>query len=296
MHRDVTEAAVSTPQATDGTTGTAAVPPARTRHRRPRTRRLAGGLRNIAALWLFAALVVAWWVWSADSTSTFFPPLKDIVHRLYELWITGDAKKNLASSLQNFALGYLIAGLAGVALGTLLWMIRSARDAISPFLYFLYVLPAPVLIPAAMTIFGIGSAMKVVIIAFAAVWPTLLNTLDGMRGVDPLKIDTARVLGLSGFRVVRSVVLPAAFPQIVAGLRNSLQVAIILMVVSELVASTSGIGFFILNAQQSFAFVDMWTGIIVLALIGSVLNLLFVLIESQVLFWHYGARATDEKG
>jgi ABC-type nitrate/sulfonate/bicarbonate transport system permease component len=68
------------------------------------------------------------------------------------------------------------------------------------------------------------------------------------------------------------------------------------MVVSELVASTSGIGFFILNAQQSFAFVDMWTGIIVLAVIGSVLNLLFVVVENRVLFWHYGARATEEKG
>jgi sulfonate transport system permease protein len=290
MRRDATEA-ISPPA-----TGGPAAPAGRTPPPRPRAGRLVGGLRRLAALWLFAVLFAVWWVWSADSTSTFFPPLKDIVDRLIELWITGDAKENLASSLQNFAFGYVIAGLAGVAGGTLLWMIRSAREAVSPFLYFLYVLPAPVLIPAAMTIFGIGSAMKVSIIAFAAVWPTLLNTLDGMRGVDPLKIDTARVLGMSGVRVVRSVVLPAALPQIVAGLRNSLQVAIILMVVSELVASTSGIGFFILNAQQSFAFVDMWTGIIVLALIGSVLNLLFVLIESQVLFWHYGARATEGKG
>jgi ABC-type nitrate/sulfonate/bicarbonate transport system permease component len=257
---------------------------------------LTRGLRRLAMLWLFAVLVVVWWVWSAGSSSPFFPPLQEIVHRLYDLWVVGDARKHLASSLQNFTFGYAIAGLAGVGLGALLWMLGSAREAISPFMYFLYVLPAPVLIPAAMTIFGIGAAMKVVIIAFAAVWPTLLNTLDGMRGVDPLKLDTARVLGMSGFRVVRSVVLPAALPQIVAGLRNSLQVAIILMVVSELVASTSGIGYFILNAQQSFSFVDMWTGIIVLALIGSVLNLLFVAIEDRVLFWHYGARATEEKG
>jgi sulfonate transport system permease protein len=257
---------------------------------------LVRALRQIAMLWLFVVLGVVWWFWSADSASPFFPPLKDIAKQLYELWIVGDAKKHLASSLQNFAFGYAIAGLAGVGIGAVLWMARWARDAVSPFLYFLYVLPAPVLIPAAMTIFGIGSAMKVVIIAFAAVWPTLLNTLDGMRGVDPLKLDTARVLGMSGGRVVRSVVLPAALPQIVAGLRNSLQVAIILMVVSELVASTSGIGFFILNAQQSFAFVDMWTGIIVLAVIGSALNLLFVVVENRVLFWHYGARATEEKG
>jgi sulfonate transport system permease protein len=256
---------------------------------------LTRGLRGLAALWLFAALVALWWVWSAGSSSFYFPPLRTIVTRLHDLWIVGDAKRQLASSLQNFAFGYAIAGLAGVGIGALLWSVRSLKETVSPFLYFLYVLPAPVLIPAVMTIFGIGAAMKVVIIAFAAVWPTLLNTLDGMQGVDPVKLDTARVLGIPGRRVVRSVVLPAALPQIVAGLRNSLQVSVILMVVSEMVASTSGIGYFILVAQQSFAIVDMWTGIIVLAVIGSALNLLFVVIENRVLHWHYGARATGER-
>jgi ABC-type nitrate/sulfonate/bicarbonate transport system permease component len=252
-------------------------------------------LRDLAALWLFAALVALWWVWSAGSTSLFFPPLQSILGKLYDLWIVGDAKGQLASSLENFALGYAIAGIAGIGIGALLWSVRWLKEPISPFLYFLYVLPAPVLIPAVMTIFGIGITMKVAIIAFAAVWPTLLNTLDGMQSVDPLKLDTARALGISGARVVRSVVLPAALPQIVAGLRNSLQVSVILMVVSEMVASTSGIGFFILNAQQSFAIVDMWTGIIVLAVIGSALNLLFVVIENRVLHWHYGARTTGER-
>ncbi len=226
--------------------------------------------RAIAGLWLFAVLAVVWWVWSG-------------------------AKSQLVSSLAHFAFGYAIAGIAGIGLGALLWSLRAVREATSPFVYFLYVLPTPVLVPAIMTIFGIGFTMKVVIIAFAAIWPTLLNTLDGMKGVDPIKLDTARVLGVSGPGTVRRVVLPAAMPQIVAGLRNSLQVAIILMVVSEIVASTGGIGFFILYAQQSVAFVDMWTGIIVLALIGSALNLLFVLAEHRVLHWYYGARATQEK-
>jgi ABC-type nitrate/sulfonate/bicarbonate transport system permease component len=198
-------------------------------------------------------------------------------------------------SLEHFAFGYLIAAVAGIGIGALLWSMRWVRDATSPFIYFLYVLPTPVLIPAIMTIFGIGFTMKVVIIAFAAVWPTLLNTVDGMKSVDPVKLDSARVLGLSGPRTARSVVLPAAMPQIMAGLRSSLQVSIILMVVSEMVASTGGIGYFILNAQQSFSIVDMWTGIIVLAVIGSALNLIFVLIENRVLHWHYGARATEAK-
>jgi sulfonate transport system permease protein len=251
--------------------------------------------RAVVGLWLFAVLALIWWVLSAHSTSPGFPPLETILRRFYELWIVGSAKAQLASSLEHFAVGYAIASVAGIGTGALLWSLRTLRDATSPFVYFLYVLPTPVIVPAVMTIFGIGFTMKVVIIAFAAVWPTLLNTLDGMKGVDPVKLDSARVLGLSGPRTVWSVVLPTAGPQIVAGLRSSLQVSIILMVVSEIVASTGGIGYFIINAQQSFSFVDMWTGIIMLALIGSALNLIFVLAEHRVLRWHYGARATGER-
>jgi ABC-type nitrate/sulfonate/bicarbonate transport system permease component len=89
------------------------------------------------------------------------------------------------------------------------------------------------------------------------------------------------------------VVLPAAAPQIVAGLRNSLQVAIILMVVSEWVASSDGIGYYIVTAQQAFDYVGMWSGIIVLAIIGIIANLLFVAAENRALHWHYGARAVE---
>jgi sulfonate transport system permease protein len=133
----------------------------------------------------------------------------------------------------------------------------------------------------------------VVLIAFAALWPTLLNTLDGMRGVDAVKLDTSKVLGLSWTRNVFQVVMPAASPQIVAGLRNSLQVAIILMVVSEWEASSDGIGYYLSNAQQSFDYTGMWSGIIVLAIIGIVANLLFVAAENRVLHWHYGQRAVE---
>lgn len=136
--------------------------------------------------------------------------------------------------------------------------------------------------------------MTIAVIVLASVWPTLLNTVAGMRGVDPLQLGTARVLHMSPLRTVRSVVLPAALPQIMAGLRNSLQISIIMMVVSELVASTSGIGF-ILDAQQRFAITDMWTGIIVLAVVGSLLTLVFVAVERLVLGWYIGARAVEGK-
>lgn len=249
--------------------------------------------RALTRLWLPVALVAAWWVWSAGSTSLYFPPLPKILTALWTQWAAGPARTQLGSSLEHLVAGYALACLLGVGFGALLWSLRHVRDAISPYLYFLYVLPAPVLVPAAMTLFGLGFTMKVVLIAFAAMWPTLLNTLDGMRGVDPVALDTARALGVPPARRVLSVVLRAASPQIAAGLRNSLQVAIILMVVSEWIASTDGIGYYIVNSQESFDYTGMWSGIIVLAVIGTAANLLFVAAENRVLHWHYGARAVE---
>jgi ABC-type nitrate/sulfonate/bicarbonate transport system permease component len=264
----------------------------------PRYLRLPGQAAGLAArgltrCWLFVVLAVVWWTWSAGSKSLYFPPLSTIAATLWTQWVTGPARAELASSLEHLLAGYAIAAVAGIGLGALLWSARYAREATQPYLYFLYVLPAPVLVPAAMTLFGIGFTMKVVLIAFAALWPTLLNTLDGMRGVDEVKLDTSRVLGLGPLRNVVQVVLPAAAPQIVAGLRNSLQVAIILMVVSEWEASSDGIGFYIVNAQQSFDYPGMWSGIIVLAIIGTVANLIFVATENRVMHWYYGARAVE---
>lgn len=257
----------------------------------PRSLALTG--RALTRVWLPVVAVAAWWVSSAGSTSLYFPPLSSILRALWTQWGAGPARAQLTSSLEHLIVGYVLACLLGVGFGALLWSLRYVRDATAPYLYFLYVLPAPVLVPAAMALFGIGFTMKVVLIAFAAMWPTLLNTLDGMRGVDPLALDTSRALGVPPVRRVFSVVLRAASPQIVAGLRNSLQVAIILMVVSEWVASTDGIGYYIVNAQQSFDYVGMWSGIIVLAIIGTVANLLFVAAENRVLHWHYGARAVE---
>jgi sulfonate transport system permease protein len=249
--------------------------------------------RGLTRVWLFAAGAAGWWFWSAGSKSLYFPPLSAILRAVWTQWVTGPARAQLASSLEHLVVGYAIAAVVGIGLGALLWSARYAREATEPYLYFVYVLPAPVLVPAAMALFGIGFTMKVVLIAFAALWPTLLNTLDGMRGVDQVKLDTSRVLGLGRLRHLFEVVLPAAGPQIVAGLRNSLQVAIILMVVSEWQASTDGIGYYIVNAQESFDYPGVWSGIIVLAVIGTVANLIFVAAENRALHWHYGARAGE---
>lgn len=267
---------------------TSAIPAVRVGRGRTRMRRV---LSALVPLWLPIALIAVWWIASENSTSPFFPPLSDILVETWNQWVVFGAWTNAVSSLRNLLIGYLFGTLIGIIGGSLLWRLRLLRTAANPLIYFLYVLPAPALLPAMIAIFGIGDLRQVALIALGSIWPTLLNTLDGMRGIDTVKFDTAKALRLGGVRTFRKLVLPGAAPQIAAGLRASLTVAIVLMVVSEMVAARSGIGFFILQSQAEFAIKKMWTGILVLALIGTVLNYLFVFAERRVLRWYYRSRA-----
>ncbi|TAJ48589.1 MAG: ABC transporter permease [Herbiconiux sp.] len=257
-----------------------------------RVRSRGARVRNVLlAIWLPIALLVIWWFASASSTSPFFPPLSRILEEFWAQWIVGPASMQLGSSLRNLALGYLGGALIGIVFGTLLWRFPPVRHVSNPLIYFLYVLPAPALLPAMIALFGIGELRQIALISFGAIWPTLLNTLDGMRGLDQVKFDTARAMKLSPLRQLFSLVLPGASPQIAAGLRASLQTSIILMVVTEMVAAKQGIGYFILQAQTVFAITSMWTGILMLAIIGTAANYLFVGVERIVLRWYYRSRA-----
>jgi sulfonate transport system permease protein len=241
-------------------------------------------------VWLPVTLIALWWYGSAGSYDPYFPALQTIVTRLTDIWFWEGVQVNLLPSLGHLAVGYFLAAVVGIGVGALLWRLPPLATALHPVMYFLYVLPSPALLPAVMLVFGLGTAMKVWIIFFTAVWPILLNTVDGLRGTDSVKLDLARSMNLTTLQTLRLVVIPSASPQIFAGLRTGLQFGIILMVVSEFAAATEGIGYFILYAQQTFRITDMWTGILVLGVVGSILNFLFLRLERRVLRWHYRAR------
>jgi ABC-type nitrate/sulfonate/bicarbonate transport system permease component len=236
------------------------------------------------------ALLVVWGVWSAQAQTFYFPPLTDILEQFRETWLFERFGSDVLPSLARLGAGYSLAVVAGVVAGIPLGLSRTARRAASPLVEFLRAIPPPALLPPAIVLIGIGDTMKVLIIAFVCVWPVLLNTIDGITGIDPTLNDTARVYGVRGADRLRRIVLPAASPQIFAGMRTSLSLAVILMVISEMVASTNGIGFFVLESQRSFAIPEMWSGILLLGILGYALNLVFVGVERRVLAWHRGAR------
>ena len=231
-------------------------------------------------------LLTAYAVWAAGAESFYFPPLDVIADRFVDLWLFDQVVENLLPSLRRLAVGYGLCVLLGVGAGLLLGAFRLVQQAVAPFMEFLRVLPAVALIPFGLLVFGIGDTMKIFIIVIGAVWPILLNTIDGVRGVDRGMLDMARAYNVGRWGRIRDIVIPATLPRVAAGMRTSLSIAIILMVVSEMVASRDGVGYFVLESQRRFAISDMWTGILVLGIIGYLANFLFVQVERRVLRWH----------
>jgi ABC-type nitrate/sulfonate/bicarbonate transport system permease component len=245
------------------------------------------------------ALIIVWEFAARNAGSIFFPPPSEILHRAASLWLSGPPHRLFLSdsvfqdvlpSIFRLLGGWAFAVLIGIPLGILIGRSRNLSDLVNPSLQFLRAIPGPALIPIFIILLGTESTMRVTLIAFGSVWPILLNTIEGTRTVDPVQIDTARAFRIPRHARLWRIVLPAAIPKIFAGMRVSLALAVILMVVSELVASTSGIGYRIQNAQIMFLLTDMWCGIILLALIGYTVNLLFLKFERRVLAWHRGAR------
>ncbi|WP_020135515.1 ABC transporter permease [Streptomyces sp. 351MFTsu5.1] len=252
-------------------------------------------LHLVFALALPVLLFAGWWVASADSTDVFWPPLRTILKTFPDVWTAERLRHDVLPSLWRLTAGYALAAVAGVALGTVIGSYRRLRAVCEPVLEFLRAIPPPVLIPVIMLFAGIGDTMKVTVIASGCVWPILLNTVEGVRAVDPVMLETARTYGISGPSRLRHLVLPSASPQIFAGLRQALSIGIILMVISEMFAASNGIGFTVVQFQRSFAVPDMWTGIIVLGLLGCLLSVVFQLVERRVLAWYHGLRASARR-
>ncbi|HJX78353.1 ABC transporter permease [Glutamicibacter sp.] len=246
-------------------------------------------------LWLPIAILALWWFGSAGSQNVYSPPLETILQVFARDWLGERFITDALPSIGKFIAGFLLAGLGGILLGLMIGMSRWLGAALDPLIQFFRAIPPPALLPVALLLFGIGTTMNIAVIVAGSIWPVLLNTIDGVRALDPQVVDMTRSYRLSRTQRIFKVLLPAAAPQIFAGLRVTLQLAIILIVVSEMFASTAGIGFYVLNSQQFFAVPETWAGTIVLGLLGYVATAIFVLIERRVISWHHGMYAASEK-
>jgi ABC-type nitrate/sulfonate/bicarbonate transport system permease component len=238
------------------------------------------------------ALLAAWQLWTVQAGSQYFPRLSTILVEFREIWLFSQFTEHVVPSLERVVLGFGIAVVAGIVLGIPLGLSRWGRLWAMPHIEFWRNLPPPALLPISVILLhSIGNVQKVAFIAFFCLFPILLNTIDGVRGIDPTLLDTARSYGIRGPERIWRIVLPATLPQIAAGMRNSLSLAVIIMVLAEYFSSTNGVGYVLLVSKNTFQMAPMWAAILLIGLLGYLLNLLFVMAERRLLGWHRGWRA-----
>jgi ABC-type nitrate/sulfonate/bicarbonate transport system permease component len=248
-------------------------------------------------LWRVVAGVAgvgAWQLWASGAKSTFFPPPSAIVARMYHLWFSGpaahlfltaDATGNILPSLGRMLAGLAIATAIAFPLGIALGRSPVVTSYLNPLLQFARALPVVTLAPVFIVLFKLGTQMEIATIAFGTIWPILLNTIDGAATVDPQHLETGRAFRLSAWQRLVWVIIPAALPKAFAGFRLSLSLALILMVFSELVGSSNGIGYELSNATNSFDMTFLWSTIVLLGILGYLLNALLGGAERLVLSW-----------
>lgn len=244
--------------------------------------------------WITAGLLIlAWHVLAVETGRRFLAPIPAIGTELWTV-ITGPRLfKDILPSLQRAGLGFMIGAGAGVLFGVLIGYYRFLEPWVRPQIEFMRSVPKPAILPIALIVFGPGSPMQIAVIAVGCFEPALLNSIDGARRIDPLYIETAKANHSGPGRILRRVVLPAAMPQIVAGLRIAVAMALIMMVLSEMIAATNGLGYLILSSQRTFQVAEMYAGVVVLGLVGWIFNIAFVSAEKNLLYWHRERRSSE---
>ncbi|TNH14119.1 ABC transporter permease [Halomonas sp. BL6] len=250
-------------------------------------------------LWLPALLIAWWWLGSENSSTFFLPSLSDSLSRLMTDLSNGTLVSDALFSLSNVFMGLMLAIILGVGTGLLIGYNPTIRGAVWPLVSFLRAIPGVAIVPIVIVAFGVGHGPQIFLIASTCVWPILLNTVSGVRGIRESIIDTARAYRIPRSVYVRHVLFNAAMPQIMAGIRISLSVSLTIMVVSEFSSGNQGLGNYILRGAESFDMPQVWAGTIFIGMIGYLVNVAFVNIEHHVLAWLFEisprARTTPEK-
>ncbi len=239
-------------------------------------------------------LLALWWIVSANSTNTFFPPLQNILQRTMELAQTSTFWVDLGTSMGNLLFSFLLASLLGVIFGVLFGTVRAVAWLVEPTINFFRAIPPVALVPIFVTLFGFGNEVRILAITLSAFFPVLISTMDGVRSLEPTMGMVSRVYRLRPIDRLFSVRLPAASPRILAGMQVSLMVAFVVMIASEMLGSSVGLGAATLLAQQSFAIADMWAGILTLGVLGYATTALFVTFRRRVLRWYIASQQQEK--
>lgn len=239
------------------------------------------------SLLLLFALIALWWLASHQQwiSKVFLPTPEATFNSLKSGLVGGQLVGYSIDTINRMLLGWLLASLIGIFLGALVGISATARAWLQPTLEFIRPLPASAIMPLSISIFGLNASMVLFVVAFGAMWPVLLATIHGFVSVDPRLREVATALRLPKASFIWKIGLPSAMPDILAGMRLSMTVSLIIAVVGEMIASQSGLGQAILLAARSFRSSELFAGIVLLGAIGFAANALLSLAEQKLLRW-----------
>lgn len=237
-----------------------------------------------------AAIVGFLGLWEAVPRSglvdpTWLPPLSKVLAAWWSLAGGGALAEHVVVSLQRSLAGFAVSIAVAVPLGLLIAWYRPLAEVLNPLLEVFRNTAALALLPVFTLILGIGETSKVSLIVYACVWPILLNTISGVRGVDPLLIKSARSLGLPSTMLFQKVVLPAALPTIFTGVRLAGAGSILMLIAAEMVGAKAGLGYLINNSQVNFQIPEMYAAILTVSIAGVAFNHLLVCVERRLSRW-----------
>lgn len=198
---------------------------------------------------------------------------------------SGTLSGEIGTTLESYAEGFALAIVAGVVLGVVIGSSRTLLDASSVVIEFLRPIPAVALIPLAILLFGLGTPMRGFVIAYAAVWPILMNTLYGVRGTDRVLHDVARTSGVTRLGALFRVTLPAALPSIATGIRVSASIALLVGVTAEFVTGTEGVGAYMQRQQFAYQIPELYAAVVLIGALGYTINALLRVAERRLVFW-----------
>lgn len=239
------------------------------------------------------SLLVIWGITATIDSPKFFPAPWKIWNAFVATWIGPAFMDDVLPSLGRLALGIILSVVVGIIAGAFIGRVTWLRDLVSPVLEFLRAIPPPAMIPIIAVLLGATDTMKIFVIVIGSIWPVLLNTIDGVKATDSVMQETAKSFSLTKWERIRYLILPAASPRIMAGVRQTLSIALILMVISEMFLSASGLGYRIVFFQRNYLIAEMWSGILLLGLIGILLSVIFGFVEKRVLRWYNGIKEVE---
>jgi ABC-type nitrate/sulfonate/bicarbonate transport system permease component len=242
---------------------------------------------RLASVLAGALFVVAWQLLANTHwiSAVFLPGPDRVWAALVRGFASGALPDAMWQTVQRMIVGWLFASLVGVVLGALIGMSEPARTYLGPTLEFLRPLPASAVIPLGIAFFGLSDGMVLGVIAFGALWPTLLATVHGFAAVEPTLYEVSRALGMSRMAVIWKIALPSSLPDILGGMRLSLTVSLILAIVGEMLASRGGLGKEILLASRTFHAPDLFAGVVLLGVLGYITAQGLFAVEARLLPW-----------